>query len=202
VRLHSVQHRQAALSPQRSNRQQLLDGTIRCLELLPPDQITARVIARESGANLASISYHFGSKDQLVTEAMVATLDRWLDQIADTLATIDAADPAARFDQAAKLITRTRTEHLGLLKTFISSLSVALGDDEVRALLADGFARTWPLLASVLAAGEDQAGRDAAGLVLSMFYGQMIQATLDPALALDEKRMRKALRRLQGLLPY
>jgi AcrR family transcriptional regulator len=190
------------VSPQRSNRQQLLDGAIRCLELLPPEQITARVIANESGANLASISYHFGSKDRLLTEAMVVTLDRWLDQVAVALASIEAADPAERFDRAAQMITRTRTEHLGLLKTFISSLSIALGDDDVRALLADGFTRTWTALASVLAAGDDQTGRDAAGLVLSMFYGQMIQATLDPALALDDERMNKALRRLRGLLPH
>lgn len=74
------------MSPQRSSRQQFLDGTIGCLELLPPDQFTARVIAKESGANLASILYHFGSKDRLVTEAMVATLDRWLDQVVQRIA--------------------------------------------------------------------------------------------------------------------
>lgn len=189
------------MSPQRSNRQQLLDGTMRCLDLLPPEQITARVIANESGANLASIAYHFGSKDQLITEAMVATLDRWLDEVADALGAIGAADPAARFDRAAQIITRTSEEHVGLLKTFISSLSVALGDADVRAILVDGITRTWPVLASVLGAGDDEAGRDAAGLVLSMFYGQMIQATLDPALALDEHRMTDALRRLRDLLP-
>jgi AcrR family transcriptional regulator len=49
--------------PQRSNRQRLIEGTLRCLERLPPERITARAIAAESGANLASIGYHFGSMD-------------------------------------------------------------------------------------------------------------------------------------------
>ena len=74
------------MSPQRSNRTQLIDGTLRCLERLPPERVTARAIADESGANLASITYHFGSKDDLVTEAVVAGLDRWLDEIEAALA--------------------------------------------------------------------------------------------------------------------
>jgi hypothetical protein len=44
------------MSPQRSNRARLIEGTLRCLERLPHERITARVIAAESGANLASIS--------------------------------------------------------------------------------------------------------------------------------------------------
>ena len=54
------------MSPQRSNRQLLLDGALRCLERLPAEHITARAIADESGANLASIGYHFGSKEALL----------------------------------------------------------------------------------------------------------------------------------------
>lgn len=64
------------VSPQRSNRDQLVDGALRCLERLPADRVTARVIAYESGANLASIGYHFGSKDDLVTAAVIEGLDR------------------------------------------------------------------------------------------------------------------------------
>jgi AcrR family transcriptional regulator len=66
------------VSPQRSNRDALLEGALRCLERLPPERITARTIAAESGANPASIAYHFGSKDNLITEAAITGLDRWL----------------------------------------------------------------------------------------------------------------------------
>ena len=81
------------MSPQRSNRAQLVEGTLRCLERLPPERITARAIAAESRANLASIAYHFGSKDDLVTEAVIEGLDRWLAEIESALATVGAEDP-------------------------------------------------------------------------------------------------------------
>ena len=70
------------MSPQRSNRRQLIEGTLRCLERLPAERITTRAIAEESDANVASIAYHFGSKDDLVTEAVVEGLDLWLEEIA------------------------------------------------------------------------------------------------------------------------
>jgi len=71
------------VSPQRSNRRQLIEGTLRCIERLPSERITTRAIAEESDANVASIAYHFGSKDDLVTEAVVEGLDRWLEEIAN-----------------------------------------------------------------------------------------------------------------------
>ena len=91
------------MSPQRSNRSQLLEGTLRCLERLPPERVTARAIAAESGANIASIAYHFGSKDELVTEAVIAGLDRWLEEIAGALGEIEGLDPAARFRRPQRL---------------------------------------------------------------------------------------------------
>src|ERR671916_827181 len=102
------------MSPQRSNRAELLEGTLRCLERLPPEQITARVIAAESGANLASIAYHFGSKDDLVTEAVIEGLDRWLAEIERALADVAEHDPATRFTRAREAIEATRRRHLGL----------------------------------------------------------------------------------------
>src|SRR5919106_6153791 len=69
IQARAKEGRGGSVSPQRSNRSRLVEGTLRCLERLPPERITARAIAKESGANLASITYHFGSKDALVTEA-------------------------------------------------------------------------------------------------------------------------------------
>jgi hypothetical protein len=53
----------------------------------------------------------------------------------------------------------------------------------------------------VLALGQDQAGQDAAGLVLGLFYGLLVQVLLDPALAIDGERMERAQARLRTALP-
>jgi AcrR family transcriptional regulator len=189
------------MSPQRSNRATLLDGTLRCLERLPSERVTARAIAGESGANLASIAYHFGSKDNLVTEAVIAGLDRWLDEVAAGLGDVAAQDPRARYRRAAEVIEATGRRHMGLARNFVGALAKAQHDPRVRRLLADGFARTRPSVAALLGLGDDRAGLDAAGLVLAQFYGLLLQVLLDPALAIEGDRMSQAQVRLRDVLP-
>jgi AcrR family transcriptional regulator len=189
------------VSPQRSNRSNLIEGTLRCLERLPPERVTARAIAEESGANLASITYHFGSKDNLVTEAVIEGLDRWLADIAGSLGELASQAPATRFRRAAEVIETSRLRHTGLARNFVGALAKAQHDPRVRDLLAAGFHRSRPAVASLLGLGADQAGQDAAGLVLAMFDGLLFQVLLDPALAIDGDRMQRAQTRLLRVLP-
>jgi AcrR family transcriptional regulator len=187
--------------PQRSNRSLLIEGTLRCLERLPPERITARAIAQESGANLASIAYHFGSKDNLVTEAAIEGLDRWLADVAEGLAGLGARTPAARFRRAAEVVESSRLRHTGLVRNYVGALAKAQHNPRIREALATGFHRARPTLAAVLGLGDDQPGVDAAGLVLSLFHGLLYQVLLDPALAIDGDRMRRAQVRLRTVLP-
>ena len=189
------------MSPQRSNREQLIEGTLRCLERLPAERITTRAIAEESDANVASIAYHFGSKDDLVTEAVVEGLDRWLEEIANALGHLDARSPRERLRAALAVIETTRERHEGLARNFLGALSRAQHSARIQDLLTDGFRHTRPNVAAVLELGDDQAGEDAAGLVHSLFTGLLFQTLLDPDLAIEGDRMERALTRLQTALP-
>jgi AcrR family transcriptional regulator len=189
------------VSPQRSNRSHLIEGALRCLERLPPERITARAIAEESRANLASITYHFGSKDNLVTEAVIAGLDRWLADIASGLGDLASQTPATRFRRAAEVIETSRQRHTGLARNFIGALARAQHDSRIRELLAAGFERSRPNVASLLGLGDDQTGHDAAGLVLALFNGVLFQVLLDPSLAIEGDRMQRAQARLRTVLP-
>jgi AcrR family transcriptional regulator len=189
------------VSPQRSNRSELVEGTLRCLERLPPEQVTARAIAAESGANLASIAYHFGSKDALVTEAVILGLDRWLVEIEHALGSLPDESPAARFTRAAAVFERTRRRHAGLARNFLGALAKAQHEPRVAQLLAEGFQHTRPNLAAVLGLGDDQADHDAAGLVHSMFTGLLFQQLLDPGLGIEGERLGAATVRLRRVLP-
>ncbi len=190
------------VSPQRSNRAQLVEGTLRCLERLPPERITARAIAAESGANLASIAYHFGSKDDLVTEAVIEGLDRWLAEIESALATVGAEDPVMRYTRASEVIEATRRRHARPgeelpQRAWPRPSTIA----RVAELLAEGFRHTRPHVAAVLGLGDDEAGVDAAGLVHSMFTGLLFQQLIDPGLAIDGERLEHAKLRLRRVLP-
>jgi len=189
------------VSPQRSNRANLLEGTLRCLERLPPEGVTARAITAESGANLASIAYHFGSKDQLVTAAVIEGLDRWLEEIAAGIGDLERLAPAKRLRAAAELIEATRKRHRGLARNFLNALARAQHDPRIGELLAEGFLHTRRNLAAVLGLGTDQAAEDAAGLVHSLFTGLLFQVLLDPDLAIEGGRMTRAQVRLRGILP-
>jgi AcrR family transcriptional regulator len=189
------------VSPQRSNRASLIKGTLLCLEKLPPERVTARAITEASGANLASIAYHFGSKDNLVTEAVIEGLDRWLAEVTASLGNLDSQDPVERYRLAGEAIEASRRRHAGLARNFIGALAKAQHDARIRQLLADGFRRTRPAVAALLGLGSDQAGEDAAGLILALFNGLLFQALLDPDLAIEGGRMRKAQARLRDVLP-
>lgn len=189
------------MSPQRSNRSNLIDGTLRCLARLPPERITARAIAEESGANLASINYHFGSKDNLVTEAVIAGLDRWLEDIAAGLGDLDDEPPAERLRRAAELVAAGRDDRSGLTRNFLGALARGQHEPRIRELLAEGFRHTRPNVAAVLGLGADQAGEDAAGLVHAMFTGLLFQVLLDPSLAIEGERMERAQARLGAAFP-
>ncbi|WP_063760902.1 TetR/AcrR family transcriptional regulator [Streptomyces rimosus] len=59
------------------HREDLLDGAKRCLLDKGYARTTARDIVAASGANLASIGCHYGSKDVLMRQALVETVAEW-----------------------------------------------------------------------------------------------------------------------------
>lgn len=189
------------MSPQRSNRDNLIDGALRCMERLPPERVTSRAIAEEAGANVASINYHFGSKENLVAEAVVAGLDRWLEEIAAGLGALRRESATATFQEAAAVLEATRGRHTGLARTLLVALARAQHDPRIRERLAEGYRLSRPNVASTLGLGNDQAGLDAAGLVLALFNGLLIQALLDADLALAGPRLARAQARLRDALP-
>jgi len=90
---------------------------------------------------------------------------------------------------------------VGLARAFFTGIARAQHDDVVRTALAEGFAKTRAPIAQLLGLGDDQPGQDAAGLVLAMFHGLLLQTLLDPSLEIDTRRMTPAQRRLRDALP-
>lgn len=57
------------------HREDLLEGAKRCLLEKGFLRTTARDVVKESGTNLASIGYHYGSKDALLVQAYVSLIE-------------------------------------------------------------------------------------------------------------------------------
>lgn len=76
------------------HREDLLEGAKRCLLEKGYARTTARDIVAASGANLASIGYHYGSKEALLNEAFIAVTEQWGDRVTEPHGA-DGADVAA-----------------------------------------------------------------------------------------------------------
>ncbi|MGK5546214.1 TetR/AcrR family transcriptional regulator [Streptomyces sp. URMC 127] len=87
------------------HREDLLEGAKRCLLDKGWTRTTARDIVAASGANLASIGYHYGSKEALMMEAFLQLTVDWAEGAAPVIAA--AADPdAPREDRLAATLDR------------------------------------------------------------------------------------------------
>jgi AcrR family transcriptional regulator len=81
---------------------------------------TSREIAAAAGANLAAITYHFGSKDELVARALLGAVREWLEPARRALT--GEGDPAAKTLEAVTLLRRSFTEARDLLPAYFEAL--------------------------------------------------------------------------------
>lgn len=164
---------------------------------MPVERITARVLAEESGANLASIGYHFGSKDALLTAAVVEGLDRWLLQVAERLTDLPRQpDHSTLFRQALEAVDQTRHEHETVARAFVTALARGQHDPAVAERLTSGFMGTRSRVAQLLDLGSDGTGTDAGAVMHALFTGLLVQSLLSEELVLDAARTHAALNRI------
>ena len=90
-------------------RQRLLDATRQCVRSRGLARTTSRDITGAADANLAAITYHFGSKDELVAEALLAGLREWLDPA--LIALTESDDPATGMLTALQTLITTFDQH-------------------------------------------------------------------------------------------
>src|SRR5919112_3115265 len=94
------------------HREKLLAGAKRCLYERGYARTTARDIVAASGTNLASIGYHYGSKEALLNAALIEATGEWGDEMATAIAGVDEPDPYRRFELAWDAVLATFAAHL------------------------------------------------------------------------------------------
>lgn len=62
-------------------RQRILEAAISCIEKYGLEHVTTRRIAEHAGTNLASINYHFRSKEDLLAETLSLTSEHMLEDV-------------------------------------------------------------------------------------------------------------------------
>lgn len=146
---------------------------------------TAREITGRASANLASIPYHFGSKDALVAEALITETRELIAPVLELLASDRPA--AERATEAAAMLQELFERSRGHVPVYLAALAATPHDSVVAAGLAD----LWSDLRNALAVDVERqlaAGtlpgwvdpQAIAALILSLVNGVVIAAVVDP----------------------
>jgi AcrR family transcriptional regulator len=117
------------------HREDLLAGAKRCIYERGYARTTARDIVAASGTNLASIGYHYGSKEALLNAALIEATGEWGDEMAAAIAGVDDPDPYRRFELAWDAVLATFESHRPMLAAHFEAVTQALRAGDVRDFL-------------------------------------------------------------------
>lgn len=189
-------------------RKALLEAAITCLQNRGYAKTTTRDIVAVAGSHLPAVNYYFGSKDQLLTEAITEALRRWMET---TMAVARDPAPATATERLRSSVERflssletDRAYVVAALEAFAQAPRSA----ELRERLAQEYAAAREQVAASAAAATDPEldrldDSDLAGvasLLLALFDGLAIQWLLAPGEAPDADQILRSLRLLATAL--
>lgn len=182
------------------HREDLLEGAKRCLLEKGFLRTTARDIVKASGTNLASIGYHYGSKDALLAQAYVALVEEVSDAFegGGSIESGSAPGSVERFREVWSNIVGTMREPGSLWR--LSMEIVAMGDQlpEVREHLARAQREGARGIVTLFMGGREEDVTDRTTDTLGSFYttllmGLVAQWTFDPGSAPDADALTEGL---------
>ncbi|WP_159773321.1 TetR/AcrR family transcriptional regulator [Streptomyces sp. HM190] len=184
------------------HREDLLEGARRCLLAKGFVRTTARDIVKESGTNLASIGYHYGSKDALLAQAYVSLVgDVSVDFDEGERALSGAPGSIERFREVWANVIDTMREPGSVWR--LSMEIIVMGDQlpEVRDHLALAQREAGRGLIPMLMGGreEDVTDKDVdtlGKLLVTLMTGLIAQWTFDPPSAPEADELAEGLLRI------
>jgi AcrR family transcriptional regulator len=170
-----------------SHREQLLQGAIECLRTKGYARTTARDIAAAANANLASIGYHFGSKEALLNAAILRTCEQWTDRLGEAAFAREDESPLDQMAASWVAMLSSFEELRPVLVGLIEAVGQSAWSEDVRQELAAHYRTSREHVASMVRAslGKEagDTGTDAnvvASFLIAVCDGLVVQWLLDP----------------------
>ncbi|CAM5672207.1 TetR/AcrR family transcriptional regulator [Streptomyces aurantiogriseus] len=183
------------------HREDLLEGAKRCLLAKGFARTTARDIVKESGTNLASIGYHYGSKDALLAQAYIEMVEGISDAFVAGGELQGEPGSLERFTEVWSNIIATMRDPGSLWR--LSMEIVVMGDQlpEVRDHLARAQRDGARGIVTLFQGGREEDVPEETVDTLGYFYltlmmGLMAQWTFDPKSAPEAEQLTEGLRRV------
>lgn len=176
-------------------REDLLAAAKQCLAERGYARTTVCDIVAASGANLAAINYHFGTRDTLMNQAMLESTAAAVTRMLDALPGDESADPAARLNTFWHKLIDSFTSDRALWVANVESMAQALHSPALRAEIGAAQEQARAGLSHDL--GEDD---PAVGAVLqTLIGGLLVQFLIDPHHAPTAEDLAAGLRGLAAL---
>ncbi|MFD4346054.1 TetR/AcrR family transcriptional regulator [Streptomyces coelicoflavus] len=187
------------------HREDLLEGAKRCLLDKGFARTTARDIVKESGTNLASIGYHYGSKDVLLAQAYIELIEAMGGAFEGEGPALDDTEPGSveRFQQVWSNIIGTMREPGSIWRLSMEVLVMGDRMPELRDHLGRAQREAGRGIIPLLMGGREEDITDETTDTLGAFYvtlmtGLIAQWTFDPKSAPDADTLTEGLRRVIG----
>ena len=173
---------------QPSHRDQLIEGAIECLRTKGYSRTTARDIAAAANANLASIGYHFGSKEALLNEAITRTCEQWTVRLGEVSSAAPDASPLEQMAASWVAMIAAFEEMRPVLVGFVEAVGQSAWSDDLREPMAAHYRRVrgtiTEMVSSSLGPAAEELGANpkvVASFLLAVCDGLVLQWLLDPA---------------------
>ncbi|KOU54063.1 TetR/AcrR family transcriptional regulator [Streptomyces sp. WM6378] len=188
------------------HREDLLEGAKRCLLEKGYARTTARDIVAESGTNLASIGYHYGSKEALLNLAFLKLTEEWGDAVAegrDKGAVGEGLPPLERFERGWAGVIDSYERSRPVWKLQMEIVSRIDSDPELQKALAGPQLEGRKGLAEGFLGIDENADPERARLAGTFYQallaGVMVQWMVDPETAPSAKDLTEGLKIVMGL---
>lgn len=167
------------------HKEDLLAGAKKCLLELGYAHTTARDIVAASGTNLASIGYHYGSKEELMTLAMIELVGEWGEQVDAGIDLPAGATSAEKFEARWRHLLAVFGHDRQILLASFAAFAEVERVPRLRELIAQAqesgrlsVARDFFNIDD--AALDPKVARSIGSMMLAMMTGVMSQWLLDP----------------------
>jgi AcrR family transcriptional regulator len=175
-----------------------LEAAITCLQEKGYARTTSRDLVAVSGTNLASIGYHFGSKERLLNIAVAEAFQRWLKPLVALAAEPGPVTPLERLALSLSGVLDSLEENRPLVAAALEAWAQMSRSEELHAEMVatyDDFHRVIAVTTKEAFAqvGAPDVDADAlAALIIAIFDGLLVQWQLDPERTPSAERMTSA----------
>jgi AcrR family transcriptional regulator len=169
------------------HRERLLEAAIACLQEKGYARTTSRDLVAASGTNLASIGYHFGSKEHLLNVAVTEAFQRWLKPLVALAAEPESAMPLERLARTLNGVMDTLEQNRSLITACLEAWAQMARSEDLRAEMTASYADFRTVIADTTRdafeeIGSTEVDADAlAALIIALFNGLLVQWQLDPS---------------------